>query len=246
MKNIKEAGKLLFALGAMYGLSVLVSHFGVAHGLVLATTFIGWADGSVGALPQKRGEAGVVTGGRIFKGTQAWAKKTTDGNGTIYFLAEIPSDAIITEIKLMNDALTGASSADEGIIEIDPGLSNLGGANQTAAQYYAGSPAGAVPVTVAAPKIDAGAIFMSANDISAGNTAASAKDVLFGSSANIASQTVTAASNPGLLIYNYKLWALLGFTDPKWKSDSYALGLRLNTAGSAAGNLAVPYSYVQG
>ena len=59
--------------------------------------FIGWADGNVGALPQKRGEAGVAAGGRFFKGVQSWAKKSTDGNGTIYFLAEIPSDAIITE-----------------------------------------------------------------------------------------------------------------------------------------------------
>lgn len=208
--------------------------------------FIGWVDASVGALPQKRGEAGVATGGHLRKGVQTWAKKTTDGNGTIYFLAEIASDAIITEIKLWNDALTGASSADVGIFEIDPGLSNLGGASSTTGNYLAGSPAGGVPVTVAAPKVDAGAIFMSAKDISGGFALTAAYDVLFGANANIGTQTVTAASNPGLLILDYKLWALLGFTDPKWKSDSYALGLRLNTAGSAAGNLAVAYSYIQG
>lgn len=208
--------------------------------------FIGWVDANVGATPQKRGEAGVAAGGRFFKGIQTWTKKTTDANGTIYFLAEIPSDAIITELKLMNDALSGATSADVGLFEVDPGLQNLGGANQTAAQYFAGSPAGGVPVTVAAPKIDAGAVYMSAVSIAAGNAITAPLDLINGASSNLTTQTVTAATNPGLLILNYKLWNLLGFTDPKWKSDSYTLGLRLNTAGSATGNLAVPYSYIQG
>lgn len=247
MMDLKQAGQFLAAFILTMVLSLIAGHlFGTTHGLMLATAFIGWADASVGATPQKRGEAGIAAGGLFRKGVQAWSKATTDGNGTIYFLAEIPSDAIITELKLMNAALTGATSADVGLFEIDPSLENFGGPNQTAAQYYAGSPAGGVPVTVAAPKIDAGAIYMSAVDISAGNAITAALDLIFGSSSNLLTQTVTAASNPSLAILNYKLWNLLGFTDPKWKSDSYALGLRLNTAGSAAGKLAVPYSYIQG
>ena len=208
--------------------------------------FIGWVDANVGALPQKRSLPGVAAGGNFFKGVQSWTKKTTDGNGTIYFISSIPSDALITELTLMNDALTGATSADVGLFEMDKSLSNLGAVDQTAADYYAGSPAGGVPVTVAAPKIDAGAIYLSAKDISGGNAVTAPFNILNGASSNITTQTVTAATNPGLLVLGYKLWNVLGFTDPKWKSDSYVLGLRLNTAGSAAGNLTMPYSFVQG
>ncbi len=50
----------------------------------------------------------------------------------------------------------------------------------------------------------------------------------------------------GMLNFGTKLWQLLGFTDPKWKSDNYVLGCRLNTAGSAAGNIVVRGRYIQG
>ena len=210
--------------------------------------FIGWVDPNVGATPQKRGEPGVAAGGLIRKATQTWTKKTTDGNGTIYFAQEVPADALLTELKLGNDALSGASSADVGLFEIDPSLQNLGGSNQTAATYYAGTPSNGSTPSSTNPKVDAGAIFMSAVSIAAGNAVTALLDLIFGSSSNLFAQTITTAggANPGLLLLNYKVWALLGFTDPKWKSDSYALGVRLNTAGSATGNLTLIHSYVQG
>lgn len=207
------------------------------------TAFIGWVDPNIGGTPQKRGEPGVAAGGLVREFVQCWAKKTTDGNGTIYFLAEIPSDAIIIELRLLADALTGATSMDLGLAKIDPSLANIGGANQTAATYYAGASASGLPNST---PVDAGAIFVSALDIHAGYALGSEIDLLRGSSANLTTQTVTAGTNPGFLIYNYKVWALLGFTDPKWKEDSYALIMRLNTAGSAAGNLALRGRFIQG
>lgn len=210
--------------------------------------FIGWVDASVGATPQKRGEPGVVTGSIMRKGVQTWAKKTTDGNGTIYFAQQVPSDAIITEVKLLNDALSGATSADVGIFEIDPSLQNLGGPSTTVGNYYAATPSNGSTPSSTNPKVDAGNLYMSAVSIASGNPITAPLDLVFGSSSNLATQTITTAgaANPGLLILEYKLWALLGYTDPKWKSDAYALGLRLNTAGSAAGNIALICSWVQG
>ena len=224
-------------------IAAVFAHLFSVHGAILATAFVGWVDANVGNLPQKRGEPGVAAGGHVLEFVQSWAKKTTDGNGTIYLVAEVMSDAIIAELALYNDALTGASSADVGVFEIDKSLSNLGTVDQTVADYYAGSPVGGIP-TVALPKVDAGNIFLAATDISAGNAQGSPKNVL----TNIVLQTITTqgAATNGFLNYGLKLWQLLGFTDPKWKSDSYAIGLRLNTAGSAAGNLVMRGRYIQG
>lgn len=243
MKNLKEAGNLVLALIAIAIVTLVAGHYGLSHGLMLATAFIGWVDASVGALPQQRGEPGLAAGGHLFGFAQSWAKKTTDGNGTIYFVTELPSDAIIWDLKLYNDALTGATSADIGIFELDRSLSNLGTVDQTAADYYAGSPTTGTP-SVATPKVDAGNIFMAATDISAGSAEGSSRDAL----ANLVVQTITSlgATTFGFLNYGVKLWQLLGFTDPKWKSESYALGLRLNTAGAAAGNLALRGLYIAG
>ena len=205
--------------------------------------FIGWVDANVGNLPQKRGEAGVAAGGEVQEFIQSWTKKTTDANGTIYFVSEIQSDALISELLLYNDAIAGLTSVDIGIFEIDPSLSNLGAVSQTAAAYYAGSPVGGIP-SVATPKIDAGTLFTAAYDAHSGNAQGSPYTAL----SNLVVQTISnqGGSTLGFLNYALRLWELLGFTDPKWKSDSYAIGLRANTAGSAAGNLVLKGRYIQG
>jgi hypothetical protein len=203
--------------------------------------FIGWIDANVGALPQKRGLAGVAAGGLVREFIQSWAKKTTDGNGTIYFCAEIASDALITMLELYNDAITGLTSADIGIFKVDKSLSNLGAVSTTAGDYYAGASTTGTPNST---PVDAGAIFLTATDISAGNAQGSPKNVL----TNIVVQTITTlgATTGGFLNYDLKLWQLLGFTDPKWKEDAYAIGMRLYTAGSAAGNLVLRGRWIQG
>jgi hypothetical protein len=203
--------------------------------------FIGWPNAQVGGTPQKRDSAARVAGGMYRAFVQSWTKATTDGNGTIYFLAEIPSDAILASLLLNNDALTGASSADLGIFKIDKSLSNLGTVSATAGDYFAGASATGLPNST---PVDAGAILMSAVDISAGKANGSEQNGL----ANIDVQTVSTlgATTAGKLNFGKKVWELLGFTDPKWKDDSYAIGLRLNTAGSAAGNLVIRGAWVQG
>lgn len=203
--------------------------------------FIGWVDANVGAVPQKRSSPALVSGSTVREFVQAWTKATTDGNGTIYFLVELPSDAIITSLLLNNDALAGCTSVDLGLYKIDKSLSNLGTVSQTAADYNAGCSVAGLPNST---PVDAGAIFMSAVDINAGKANGSEQNGLN----NIDVQTVTSlgATTYGKLNLERKLWELLGFTDPKWKDDSYVLGMRLNTAGSAAGNLVIRGRAVQG
>lgn len=222
-------------------LHAAIALFSVAKGAVLATAFIGWVDANVGATPQKRGEPGLAAGGLVRGFVQSWAKKTTDGNGTIYFVSQIPSDAIITSLLLLQDALTGLTSLDVGLYKGDKGLASLGGPSSTTADYNAGASTSGLPNST---PVDAGAIFESAFDSHAGLAQGSERNVL----TNLPVQTVTTlgATTNGFLNYGLKIWALLGFTDPKWKEDSYVIGVRLNTAGSAAGNFVLRGNWIQG
>lgn len=240
MTKFLQGAKFLMAILVVAFVAVVTAHLMGVAGVVLAAAFIGWADPNVGAIPQKRNSPARVAFGLSREFCQSWAKATTDGNGTIYFIAEIPSDAILTSLLLNNDALAGATSADLGIYKIDKSLSNLGTVSSTAADYFAG--ASATGLENSTP-VDAGAVLMSAQDISAGNANGSEKNGL----SNIDVQTVTTkgAATNGKLNFGKKVWELLGFTDPKWKDDSYAIGLRLNTAGSAAGNLVLRGRWVQ-
>jgi hypothetical protein len=205
------------------------------------TAFIGWIDASVGGLPQKRGEAGLAAGGFAREFCQSWAKKTTDGNGTIYFITSIPSDAIITYLAYYQDAIANLTSQDFGLYKGDKSLSNLGTVSQTAGDYYAGASVAGLPNST---PVDAGAIFASAVDTHSGYAQGSELNVL----SNIVIQTITTlgAATNGFLNYELKIWALLGFTDPKWKDDSYVIGSRLNTAGANAGNMVLRGRWIQG
>ena len=202
---------------------------------------IGWVDGNVGAVPQKRGKAGIAAGGLYRKAITAWAKATTDGNGTLYFITEIPSDAIIAALKLNCDAISGLSSVSIGLFKIDPSFPAAGGPNTTLTNYYAGAATSGLPNST---PVDASAIFMALTDISAGSAEGSERNAL----ANLVVQTVTTlgATTNGFLNYGKKVWELLGFTDPKWKEDSYAIGMYVATAGSAAGNLVLKTDWIQG
>lgn len=241
--------KKILGLLAAVAAYVAVQYFlgaSASHGMLLATAFIGWPDTNVGGQPQKRGAPGLVAGG-LFRGfMQSWTKKTTDGNGTIYFLQSIPADAVIKSISLYNDALSGATSADCGLYKLDPSQ-QAAGVDQTAADYNAGYPTNGLPSGTNA-YVDAGAIFASAVDIHSGNAQGSPLNFL----SNIVVQTVTTlgGTTNGFLNYELKIWQLLGNpgTDIsyKFKEDSYAIGLRLNTAGSATGNLVLFGDWIQG
>lgn len=241
MTKFLKGMQFLAAILVIAFVAVVTAHLMGATGVVLAAAFIGWPNAQVGGIPQKRDSSARVAFGLTREFCLSWAKATTDGNGTIYFLAEIPSDAIITSLLLNNDALSGASSADLGLYKIDKSLSNLGTVSQTASDYYAGCSVAGLPNST---PVDAGAIFMSAVDISAGKANGSEQNGL----ANLDAQTITSlgATTKGMLGFGLKVWELLGFTDPKWKDDSYVIGLRLNTAGSAAGNLVLRGRWVQG
>ena len=205
------------------------------------TALIGWIDANVGATPQKRGQPGLCAGGLERGFVQTWTKATTDGDGTIYFVAEIPSDALITSLLLNNIATSGMTSLDIGLFKIDPTLPNLGGPSATATKYYAGCSVAGLPNST---PVDAGAIFVSALDANGGYLQGSEYNAL----SYIATQTISTlgATTVGLSNYSKKIWELLGFSDPKWKDDSYAIGLRLNTAGSAAGKFVLRGRWIQG
>lgn len=196
------------------------SAFG-AHGAILAAATLAWPDPNRGANPVKRGNAALVTGGLVRQLAQAWAKAAADGNGTIYYLAALPADAIMEAAALCNDALAGCTSVDLGLYRFkDDGsvqTNTAGGGAGTGGAKSDGS--------------DAGAVFISAMDISAGFAIGSDKNGLL---------------NYGHANFGKKIWELLGFTDPKLKDDIYILGLRLNTAGAAVGNLSVRARWIQG
>lgn len=198
-----------------------VKAFGLVKGVSLAAAFIGWPDANLSNTPVKRGDPSRVSGAQDLEICQPWVKATTDGNGTIYYLADLPSDSVMTALLLLNDALTGCTSVDLGVYK-----RNADGTIQTCTQGGGAGTGGAK-----SDGSDAGAIFASAVDISAGNAAGSPKNMLL----------ALSIANTGV-----KLWTLLGFTDPKLKDDRYVLGMRLNTAGAATGNLSLRASYLQG
>ena len=209
------------------------------------TVFIGWVDANVGGSPQKRGFPGVAAGGLERGFCQSWTKKTTDVDGSLYFIEQIPSNAILTKMEFNMDAITGLTSASFGIFEIDPSITNMGGPVQSVAAggYYAGSPTSGVP-SPSNPKVDASAILMALTDVHNGYAVGSELNAM----SAISVQTITSlgATTYGFLNFGIKVWQLLGFTDPKWKSDSYAIGMYMATAGTAAGNLLLRGRWIQG
>lgn len=203
--------------------------------------FIGWIDASVGALPQKRGEPGLAAGGHVFEFAQSWAKKTTDGNSSIYFITQIPSDAILTSLLFNMDAIANLTSQSFGIFKGDKSLSNLGTVSATAADYYAGASTTGLPNST---PVDASAILMAATDTHGGYALGSELNAM--SAVSVQTITTLGATTNGLLNLGLKVWQLLGFTDPKWKEDSYLIGSLLTTAGSNAGNMALRGRWIQG
>ncbi len=221
MKSLTKVQTFFLAAFAIAAVSAIYGHFFGASGVMLAAAFIGWPDANLSATPVKRGDPSRIAGAQDCEISQPWVKATTDGDGTIYYLANLPSDAVITAIDLLNDALAGCTSVDFGVYRL-----NRDGTVANTAVGAAAASGGAK-----SDGSDAGAIFCSANDINAGNAAGSPKRMLL----------ALSIANTGK-----KLWQVLGFTDPKLKDDRYILGMRLNTAGAATGNLNVRVSYLQG
>jgi hypothetical protein len=207
------------------------------------TAFIGWVSAQVGGTPIKVGYAGQVMGANMCAFVQSWTKKTTDGNGTIYFLNTINNDALMHSLKFNSDALSGCTSVDCGLFNVDPSLPEGGGPNQTAATYYTGYPTSGTPSGTNA-FVDAGAIFMSAVSFASGFAEGSEQDGL--SNINVQTTSNLGGATLGFLNYGYKIWQLLGTPDPKWIPAKLAIGVRLNTAGSATGNLVIRGTYVEG
>jgi hypothetical protein len=205
------------------------------------TAFIGWIDSNVGGTPIKVGKAGVVMGANMDAFAISWTKKTTDVDGSLYFLTTINADALIHSLKLNCDSISGLSSASIGLFNVDPSLPFDGGPSQTLSAYYAGCSVSGLPNST---PVDAGAIFMALTDISGGSAEGSERDAL----ANLVVQTVTTlgATTAGFLNYGKKIWELLGFSDPKYANAKYAIGMKMATAGSASGNLCLRGAYVEG
>src|SRR4051812_19212936 len=81
--------------------------------------FIGWVDANLSNSPVKRGNPALISGAQVRAFAQNWSKATTDGDGTIYYLAEVPADAILTSLLLNSAALAGCTSADFGFLRTD-------------------------------------------------------------------------------------------------------------------------------
>ena len=180
---------------------------------------IAWADPNLSAQPVQQGQVAAMSGAEVKEFVQSWAKVAGDGNQTTYYLAALPADAIMVELKLNNAALTGATSADLGLYRLN--------ADGSVANTIAGATTGGALSTGA----DAGNLFQSAIDIS---------------SAHAIGSELNGLTSYTLANLNQKLWNALGFTDPKLADGVYVLGLRLNTAGSAAGALVVRGRWIQG
>ena len=112
------------------------------------TAFLGWLDANLGAQPVKRGDPANVAGAHVYELMTSITKKTTDGNGTVYFLAAMPADAVIISAELNCDALSGATSADLGFYDLNAALAPAPTA------VNCGSGTGTIPTTA---QVDAGA-----------------------------------------------------------------------------------------
>lgn len=79
-----------------------------------------WTDANLVAQPPKRAASNKVVGGLSREFINIYAKLgAADGNGSILGFALIPSDAVLTELKLLSDALTGFSSVSVGLYRLD-------------------------------------------------------------------------------------------------------------------------------
>ena len=78
------------------------------------------------------GAAANVSGVKQFEAISAWAVAAADAAGTIYrVFPNIPSDAIITSLDIMNEAVTGASGALIGLYKtVENGGAIIGSGNQ--------------------------------------------------------------------------------------------------------------------
>ena len=172
---------------------------------------IGWASSDLSGTPVKRGQTSKVAGAEARGFVQAFAKAAADGDGSIYYLAEIPASAVLQSLLLNNAALAGCTDVDLGFYKLHDDGTITDDAKSDA--------------TSGADLLTNGA------DIAAGKA--------IGSDLN-------GLASLGIANLGKKVWELLGFTDPKLKNESYILGLKLNTAGAAAGALAVRGEFVQG
>ena len=80
----------------------------------------------------KISSGGTVSGVKSFHATVAWSVASTDAAGTIYrVFPNVPSDAIVTSLDIMNGAVTGASGALIGLyVPSEFGSGIIGSGNQ--------------------------------------------------------------------------------------------------------------------
>lgn len=211
MKMLKEAGMLVLSFIAVALLSAFAAHFAGAAGVVVAAAAVGWASSDLSGQPVKRGQSSKVAGAQERAFAQSWSKVAGDGDGSIYYVAEIPASAVFIGIAINNVALAGATSWSLG--------------------FYKLNDDGTISDTAKSDGTSGAALLMSAQDLNAGKAIGSDQDGL---------------ADLGITNVGKKVWELLGFTDPKLKNDSYILGLKLTTAGAAAGGISVRGRFVQG
>ncbi|MDE2019182.1 MAG: hypothetical protein KGJ13_02415 [Patescibacteria group bacterium] len=98
---------------------------------------IGWVDPNLAAGGSQFAAQSSKNVGVNCKGfAQEWGKLTGDGNGSIYYIAQIPSNAVIMQLQVVNDAAAGMTGCDFGFYNMDgsnPALSS------GAAGTYAGN-----------------------------------------------------------------------------------------------------------
>ena len=79
-----------------------------------------WTDANLVGQPPKRAASYKVVGTHTREFVSPYAKLgAADGNGSILGFALIPSDAVLTELKLLSDALAGFTSVSVGLYRLD-------------------------------------------------------------------------------------------------------------------------------
>lgn len=149
---------------------------------------ITWVDPNLSSIPVKRGQVSQMSGaqGRAF--VNSWVKAVADGDGTIYYIAEISANAVFLSLLLNNDALAGATSASLG--------------------YYRLNADGTISDTAKSDGTSGKAVLMSAADINAGSAIGSERNGLSAVSiANLEKKVweLLGFTNPGLKDDSYIL-----------------------------------------
>ena len=98
-----------------------------------------YVDANLAATPPKLGSAALVSGAASFTVVQAWQIAAADSASSVYRVFKgIPSDAIITSLEVLNDAVAGATAGLVGlynVLDFDGVGAIIGSGNQLNASF---------------------------------------------------------------------------------------------------------------